>query len=144
MQVAADYWLARGKSVPPNYRSKVLQPAAIRQSRGMLCCSTLGRCDFLPSAPDSSMYHGSVSHTVEALLQVQLMCRYLNPNGKFRSVMEVPDPYYGGKKGFELVGALCSRPSIQELTRCTMLHWYAFREVYGVAGHQMAKPCTCL
>ena len=116
MQVAADYWLVRGKPVPPKYRSKVLQPATIRQSRGMLSCSTLGRCDFLPSAPDSSVFHGSVSHTVEALLQVQLMCRYLNPNGNFRGVMEVPDPYYGGKKGFELVRALRSRPSIQELT----------------------------
>lgn len=31
------------------------------------------------------------------------MCRYLDPNGQFQGVMEVPDPYYGGAKGFELV-----------------------------------------
>ena len=37
------------------------------------------------------------------IVQVQLMCRYLNPNGEFIGIMEVPDPYYGGAKGFELV-----------------------------------------
>ena len=109
MQVAADYWLTRGKPVPPKYRSKVLQPATIKKTRGMLSCSTPGRCAFVLSAPDSSLYHCSISDTIKALLQVQLMCRYLNPNGKFRGIMEVPDPYYGGKKGFELVRALCSR-----------------------------------
>ena len=31
------------------------------------------------------------------------MCRYLNPDGGFKGIMEVPDPYYGGAKGFELV-----------------------------------------
>ena len=36
-------------------------------------------------------------------MQVQLMCRYLNPKGGFEGIMEVPDPYYGGAKGFELV-----------------------------------------
>ena len=44
------------------------------------------------------------------------MCRYLNLNGKFRGIMEVPDPYYGGKKGFELVRALRSHFPIQDLT----------------------------
>ena len=39
-------------------------------------------------------------------LQVQLMCRYLNPTGRFKGVMEVPDPYYGVAKGFELVRVL--------------------------------------
>ncbi|CAL5220231.1 g2207 [Coccomyxa viridis] len=56
IQVAADYWLARGKPVPSKYREKV-----------------------------------------------QLMCRYLDSTGQFKGVMEVPDPYYGGAKGFELV-----------------------------------------
>ena len=37
-------------------------------------------------------------------VQVQLMCRYLKPSGQFKGIMEVPDPYYGGAKGFELVG----------------------------------------
>ena len=37
------------------------------------------------------------------IAQVQLMCRYLNPDGGFKGIMEVPDPYYGGAKGFELV-----------------------------------------
>ena len=36
-------------------------------------------------------------------VQVQLMCRYLDPDGQFKGIMEVPDPYYGGAKGFELV-----------------------------------------
>ncbi|CAK0782790.1 hypothetical protein CVIRNUC_005985 [Coccomyxa viridis] len=35
--------------------------------------------------------------------KVQLMCKYLNPDGGFKGIMEVPDPYYGGAKGFELV-----------------------------------------
>ena len=39
-------------------------------------------------------------------VQVQLMCRYLDPARQFKGVMEVPDPYYGGTKGFELVSIL--------------------------------------
>lgn len=35
--------------------------------------------------------------------QVQLMCKYLDSQGKFKGTLEVPDPYYGGAKGFELV-----------------------------------------
>ena len=31
------------------------------------------------------------------------MCKHLNPDGGFKGIMEVPDPYYGGAKGFELV-----------------------------------------
>ena len=34
------------------------------------------------------------------------MCRYLNSSGQFKGIMEVPDPYYGGTKGFELVRVL--------------------------------------
>ena len=36
------------------------------------------------------------------------MCKYLNPNGGFKGIMEVPDPYYGGAKGFELVSCKTS------------------------------------
>lgn len=31
------------------------------------------------------------------------MCKYLDKNGAFKGINEVPDPYYGGAKGFELV-----------------------------------------
>ncbi len=31
------------------------------------------------------------------------MAKYLNKDGAFKGIMEVPDPYYGGSKGFELV-----------------------------------------
>ena len=41
-----------------------------------------------------------------ASAQVQLMCRYLDSTGQLKGVMEVPDPYYGGAKGFELVRVL--------------------------------------
>ena len=37
--------------------------------------------------------------------QVQLMCKYLDKDGAFKGITEVPDPYYGGAKGFELVSA---------------------------------------
>ncbi|KAK9904002.1 hypothetical protein WJX75_002293 [Coccomyxa subellipsoidea] len=35
--------------------------------------------------------------------KVQLMCKYLDKEGAFKGITEVPDPYYGGAKGFELV-----------------------------------------
>ncbi len=31
------------------------------------------------------------------------MCKYLDKDGAFKGITEVPDPYYGGTKGFELV-----------------------------------------
>lgn len=31
------------------------------------------------------------------------MCKYLDSEGRFKGTLEVPDPYYGGAKGFELV-----------------------------------------
>lgn len=31
------------------------------------------------------------------------MCKYLDKQGPYKGMMEVPDPYYGGAKGFELV-----------------------------------------
>jgi hypothetical protein len=31
------------------------------------------------------------------------MCKYLDKEGAFKGITEVPDPYYGGAKGFELV-----------------------------------------
>jgi hypothetical protein len=31
------------------------------------------------------------------------MCKYISKNGPFKGILEVPDPYYGGAKGFELV-----------------------------------------
>lgn len=36
------------------------------------------------------------------------MCKYLDKQGPHSGIMEVPDPYYGGAKGFELVNSPAS------------------------------------
>lgn len=47
---------------------------------------------------------GLLSSDIDYEAKLGLMTRYLSPNGKFHGRYdEVPDPYYGGSKGFELV-----------------------------------------
>jgi hypothetical protein len=50
-----------------------------------------------------------------SMSQVHLMCKYLDKAGPFKGIMEVPDPYYGGAKGFEL-----ARQSLLRLLRPTL------------------------
>ena len=80
IQVAADHWASQGKDVPKGYRAKVSGSAGAPQLRDMHSCARLS-----PAA------------------QVALMCKYLDKRGPYKGMMEVPDPYYGGTKGFELV-----------------------------------------
>ena len=44
------------------------------------------------------------------------MGKYLDKDGAFQGTMEVPDPYYGGSKGFELV----SKPDCQYHNFCVL------------------------
>lgn len=46
---------------------------------------------------------GLIEQGIEYASKIELMTDYLNKNGKFARYTEVPDPYYGGKQGFELV-----------------------------------------
>ena len=109
MQVAADYWLARGKPVPPKYREKVEWPLhCLHLANDTQACMLV--------AVHGIMLAWCVAAWVKELctppVQVQLMCRYLSSNGRFKGVMEVPDPYYGGSKGFELVRGLHSQAPV--------------------------------
>jgi len=59
------------------------------------------------------------------------MCRYLNPSGRFKGVMEVPDPYYGGAKGFELVRVYTLQTGILDVSlsnvySCSGPLWYSW------------------
>ena len=55
----------------------------------------------------SHPYYFLYKERYPAAWQVHLMCKFLDKQGPYSSIMEVPDPYYGGEKGFELVRKPC-------------------------------------
>ena len=86
IQLAVDCWAAKDLDIPRHYRSKAWFHGTLT-----LISSAVGF---------EKPLRGS---TLSCWVQVQLMCKYLDSQGKFKGILEVPDPYYGGAKGFELV-----------------------------------------
>ena len=93
-------------------------PCLPRQSKLLICCAGV-QYDFIIGMDDSNLANirraaefwqgngnggsGGVPPPAAYAPKLSLMTDYLRPGSAFATYREVPDPYYSGQQGFELV-----------------------------------------